>query len=97
MILILYIITVLLLMIDWYQTVVIARHPYKWSEINIILGKHPKVPHVNLYFIISIIAFSLTTLTLVNNDLYSIAIVINAIVTTVEFICVVHNYKIGIR
>lgn len=35
--------------IDWGQTLEIARYPYRYSEYNPILGKHPSVGKVNLY------------------------------------------------
>ena len=39
-----------LLILDWRQTLTIARHPERWSEVNIILGRHPSVRAVHLYF-----------------------------------------------
>jgi hypothetical protein len=35
--------------IDWGQTLDIARQPDKYEETNIILGRHPSVGNVNLY------------------------------------------------
>ena len=37
--------------LDWAQTRNIARNPNKWTESNVILGKHPSVPQVDRYFI----------------------------------------------
>lgn len=39
-----------LLALDWHQTVNIAKHPARWYERNVILGKHPTVRAVNIYF-----------------------------------------------
>jgi hypothetical protein len=35
--------------IDWGQTLEIARHPEDYHEINPIMGKHPSVGNVNVY------------------------------------------------
>ncbi len=35
---------------DWQQTLDIAKNPSKYSEENPILGSHPSVNGVNLYF-----------------------------------------------
>lgn len=35
---------------DWAQTRYVARHPQKFYEANPILGKHPSIGKVNLYF-----------------------------------------------
>lgn len=35
---------------DWQQTLDIARNPAKYSEANPILGSHPDINEVNLYF-----------------------------------------------
>lgn len=35
---------------DWQQTLDIAKNPDKYSERNPILGSHPDVSSVNLYF-----------------------------------------------
>lgn len=43
-------------MIDWGQTRHIARHPEKFKELNPVLGDHPSVTEVDLYFTSSIAA-----------------------------------------
>ncbi len=43
-------ITVVLLGIDWLQTLYIAKHPLEYFEVNFILGKHPTVQRVTAYF-----------------------------------------------
>jgi hypothetical protein len=35
---------------DWGQTLRIAKSPDRWRETNPILGRHPKQSTVNLYF-----------------------------------------------
>lgn len=47
-------IAILTLIIDWLQTRYIAKHPEKYSELNVILGPHPSVVAVNIYFMICI-------------------------------------------
>lgn len=39
-----------LLAADWLQTRTIARNPDRWTETNPILGPHPSVGRVNVYF-----------------------------------------------
>lgn len=39
--------------IDWGQTLDIARNPEDYREYNPILGKHPSVGNVNLYMLSS--------------------------------------------
>jgi len=41
--------------IDWGQTLEIARQPNRYYEMNPILGKHPSVGNVNLYMATSLI------------------------------------------
>ena len=36
---------------DWLQTLHIAKHPNEFYETNLILGLHPSVMEVNLYFL----------------------------------------------
>jgi len=42
-------------LIDWGQTLDIARQPDRYYEMNPILGKHPSVGQVNTYMAISAI------------------------------------------
>lgn len=39
--------------IDWLQTRQIAKNPDKFKEYNPVLGKHPSVGEVNVYFAIA--------------------------------------------
>ena len=39
-----------LMLLDFRQTIYIAQNPGKFYEINVLLGKHPSVPIVCLYF-----------------------------------------------
>jgi hypothetical protein len=38
------------LALDWSQTRTIAKNPYKYTEMNPVLGEHPSVGRVNGYF-----------------------------------------------
>lgn len=40
----------LALSIDWLQTRVIAANPLRFYELNPILGRHPSLRRVNIYF-----------------------------------------------
>ena len=42
--------------VDWGQTLDIARQPHKYHELNPILGKHPSVGKVNTYMALSAVA-----------------------------------------
>jgi len=35
---------------DWLQTRQISKHPERWGESNLILGKHPSTRNVDVYF-----------------------------------------------
>ncbi len=43
------------LLLDWGETLNIARNPERLSEINPILGKHPSLAKVNWYFGTSVV------------------------------------------
>lgn len=45
-----------LLAVDWLQTRQIAKNPDTYHELNPILGNHPSVGRVNLYFLSSAVA-----------------------------------------
>lgn len=45
----------ILLFLDWKQTRKIAMKPEKWTELNPLLGPHPSVENVNLYFAIVVL------------------------------------------
>lgn len=50
-----------LLVIDWGQTRYIAKHPNRFYEKNVLLGKHPSVRAVNAYFIGALVGNYLLT------------------------------------
>lgn len=50
------VVLVLLLVIDWSQTRFIAKHPELFSELNIVLGKHPSLDAVNAWFALWVFA-----------------------------------------
>lgn len=85
-------ITLALLNIDWLQTRYIATHPYEYSEINIILGRHPTSAKVNWYF--GICSVLVAGISLYTNDLF--AWLFLGVISIMELICVVHNYRNGI-
>lgn len=41
---------------DWWQTIQIAKNPERYGERNPVLGEHPSVEKVNLYFAASALA-----------------------------------------
>lgn len=93
---ILTILTTILLFLDCLQTIQIAKHPEKWSEINVILGKHPTVKAVMNYFticILSYIGLAAFALFLDNNAFANVVIIVNIITIAVELWCISNNIK----
>ena len=39
--------------VDWGQTRTIAKNPQRWRELNPVLGRHPSVDRVNVYFLLA--------------------------------------------
>lgn len=46
---------IILHILDWGQTLDIARNPHRFYEINPILGRHPSVGKVDTYMLLSTI------------------------------------------
>jgi hypothetical protein len=82
-----------LLVIDWRQTLVIARNPLLWYERNPLLGKHPSPTKVHAYFAASC-AFLAGAVYLLPQDC---ALVIVAVAAVCEVVCVANNYRHGIK
>lgn len=80
------------LVIDWRQTLTIAKNPDKWFEMNPILGKHPSVQKVHVYFL-CVIAASAFVLSIVPRPW---SIVIAVIACLVELAVVIRNDRKGI-
>lgn len=89
---ILAIIAFVLLALDWLQTRTIAKNPDKWHEINPILGKHPTVNEVNVYFAICGLLTAGGIYVLPEMWVYAGL----AVLSIVEGWAVVHNKKLGI-
>ena len=51
-----------LLLLDWRQTLGIARRPHTESELNTILGPHPSVVAVCRYFMLCMLGLALCML-----------------------------------
>ena len=93
MILIFTIVLIILLMTDWMQTRFISKHPELFSEINIILGVHPSLNAVNLYFSICIVA----TVIFSKLSPETLAIVVCSALIILEGFVTIRNYKNGVR
>ena len=81
-----------MLVADWAQTRYIAKHPDSYFEYNPILGLHPSVDRVDLYFISSIIG----TTILADYMPSKVRKAFLAGETFIEFGFVQHNLSIGI-
>lgn len=78
--------------VDWGQTRTIAYNPDVWHEKNPLLGRHPSVGEVNVYFITRLI---LTPLLAHYFPEYRTRILSLWLATGVGYS--VHNHTIGIR
>ena len=50
-----------LAILDWNQTIQVAKHPDRYSETNPVIGKHPSVERVNLLMPAGIVLHALVT------------------------------------
>ena len=50
-----------LTLLDWNQTLQIARHPEEYSETNPVLGEHPSVGKVNTLMSLGIVSHAFVT------------------------------------
>lgn len=78
---------------DWGQTRYIATHPEKYHETNPILGSHPSLRSVNLYFGATLLCH--TAISAILPDKYRRAW--QYVTIGVEGAYVVHNFNIGIK
>lgn len=80
-------------LIDWGQTLDIARNPDDFYEMNPILGEHPSVGRVNTYNIVSLITH--TAISYYLPPKYRRWWQVSAI--GVKVILVSHNNNIGVK
>jgi hypothetical protein len=79
--------------IDWGQTLEIARNPEDYREYNPVLGKHPSVENVNLYMLSGAIGHSIVSYVLPKKArMYWQYITIG-----LSGACVINNASMGIR
>lgn len=76
---------------DWAQTRYIARNPNDYRELNPILGSHPSVGKVNIYFstVLLLGALGVSTGYINREFLY--------FYVGIEGSTVVRNYQVGVR
>ena len=79
--------------VDWGQTLDIAKNPDKWHETNPILGKHPSIGRVNTYFITTLIGHTFISYILPKNYRR----IWQCVWIGIEGGYVAHNYHMGIR
>lgn len=79
--------------VDWGQTVDIAKNPNRYSEINPLIGEHPSVNDVHRYMIASSLTHYLVSRTLKPRyRKYWQYITIGMTGTLIA-----HNYSVGLR
>lgn len=83
-----------LLVIDWRQTLAIAGNPAKWYERNPALGKHPTPARVHAWFAAVMLATALAAWLLRGLPEVFCAGAFAACVA--ELVCVVNNWRLGI-
>jgi hypothetical protein len=90
----------LMLVVDWLQTLYIARHPELFRETNVILGEHPSVRAVCAYFtlwqVVCIVAGALLFIP-VSAAAYWASVALLILVIVVEIAVVVRNHHLGIH
>lgn len=84
------------LSLDWLQTLTIARNPAQWSEINVILGKHPSVSRVCWYFGAWVVVMPVATAVLCLFRLPGLALGLCVLIAVFEGAVVWRNYRLGI-
>ena len=78
---------------DWGQTLDIARQPHKYQELNPVLGKHPSVGKVNTYMALSAVAHLGISLALPKEYRKWFQYVTIGMTGSL----VIHNHSIGLR
>ena len=78
--------------IDWGQTLEIARHPNQYHEVNPIMGKHPSVGNVNLYMGLSALGHIGLSYILPKD----IRPYFQYITIGISGACVAHNFNVGL-
>jgi hypothetical protein len=82
--------------LDWLQTVSIARDPRHYYELNPILGRHPSERRINIYFSICCSTFLALVLTLGMYGEFGWTAGISSALLGIELCCVVNNWCLGI-
>ena len=84
--------TIILLVIDYRQTLDIKHHP-DIEEVNLILGKHPTDQRINSYFVIVIISLWIAVSLL--PELYYLTLLL--IICCLEVYITIANYRLGLK
>lgn len=87
------VILALLMVLDWLQTLTIARNPHLWWERNPFLGRHPSVHRVHTHFALTGAGLALLVWLLPE----PFAVPLLACMLVAEAICVINNHRLGIR
>lgn len=87
---------VVALVLDWRQTLRIARNPATLSEINLILGPHPSVSRVCWYFGAWGVFVVLLTWVLWWYALPWLALAVCVAIALFEAVVVWRNYRLGV-
>jgi hypothetical protein len=85
------------LVVDWLQTLFIARNPDRFSETNVILGRHPSAAHVSWYFALCIVLVFLGSALAYWHGLYRIGIAVCVLLGGFELFIAWRNRQQGIR
>lgn len=87
-----------LLVLDFLQTLTIARDPTRWAELwNWFLGAHPSVQRVALYFggVLALYTAAAVYLEPHGHPLGAAGLAL--VIICIEAACVIKNYRAGIK
>lgn len=88
--------SVLFLVVDWLQTRYIATHTDRYYETNFILGIHPSVMKVNVYFAVCVAAVLALYVYLGQQFAMSLNVGFGLLAAFEAYITY-RNYKLGIK
>jgi hypothetical protein len=87
----------LALVADTFQTLSIARDPEHFSEINVVLGKHPTVERVLWYFAICIVLVLIAGGVAYWLERYQLGAALFMLLCAFEVGVVLRNRRLGVR
>jgi hypothetical protein len=85
------------LVVDWLQTLCIAREPDRFYEVNVLLGKHPSAARVSWYFGACVLLLLVGAMSAYWYGAYRIGAVVCVLIAVFECGVTLHNRRVGVR